>query len=68
MDNLQATCRVCNIAKSSYLPDDFQDRVFDTLCFQMEKKYGASLKWKILHKALEKWFESAAGGKQRFIL
>lgn len=51
-NNLQLACSVCNGAKDSYLPDDFQDRVFDTFCFQMQKKHGNSLRWKIMHTAL----------------
>lgn len=50
--NLQLACKVCNGAKDSYLPDEFQDRVFDTFCFQMEKKHGKSMRWKIAHKLL----------------
>lgn len=52
--NIQVACHVCNYSKNSYLPDEFQDRVFDTLCYQMEKKYGKSLKWKLVHSLLMK--------------
>ena len=52
--NLQLACKVCNGAKDSYLPDAFQDRVFDTFCFQMKKKYENSLRWKIIHRILVK--------------
>ena len=52
VSNLQLACKVCNGAKDSYLPDDFQDRVFDTFCFQMEKKCGNNLKWKIAKNLL----------------
>ena len=50
--NLQISCHICNYAKNVYLPDEFQDRIFDTLCYQMEKKYGKSLKWKFVHRLL----------------
>lgn len=53
-NNLQLSCKVCNGAKDSYLPDDFQDRVFDTFCFQMDKKYNDNFRWKIIHKLLVK--------------
>ena len=52
IDNLQIACNICNRSKSSYLPDDFQDRVFDTLCFNMEKKYSDNVKWKLAHRLL----------------
>lgn len=52
VENLQIACGICNRAKASYLPDDFQDRVFDTLCFNMRKKYGTSLKWKLTYRLL----------------
>lgn len=54
VDNLQIACHICNYTKNSYLPDEFQDRVFDTLCYQMEKKFGNSLKWKFVRSLLMK--------------
>ena len=53
ISNLQIACKVCNGAKAAYLPKDFRDRVYDTLCFQMERKYGNCLKWKIVHRLLK---------------
>lgn len=52
VSNLQLSCKVCNGAKDSYLPDDFQDRVFDTFCFQMEKKYKGNVRWRIIHRII----------------
>lgn len=52
IDNLQIACNICNRSKSSYLPDDFQDRIFDVLCYDMEKKHGDNVKWKLAHRLL----------------
>lgn len=52
IDNLQIACNICNRSKSSYLPDAFQDRIFDALCFNMGKKHGDSLKWKLTYRLL----------------
>lgn len=52
IDNFRIVCDVCNRSKSSYLPDDFQDRIFDALCFDMEKKHGDKVRWKLTYKLL----------------
>lgn len=52
VNNLQIACHICNQAKDSYLPDAFQDRIFDALCFNMGKKHGDSLKWKLTYRLL----------------
>ncbi len=54
MENLQCTCELCNRAKASALPEEFLDRISSIFLYQMEKKYTNSLKWKIVHKFLEK--------------
>lgn len=51
MDNLQCTCRNCNLQKASYLPETFFDRISEIFIYQMDKKYGCegefSYEWKI---------------------
>lgn len=52
VENLQLSCSQCNRLKGSILPDTFVSRVTDIFIFQMKKKYGNSMKWKIAHKLL----------------
>lgn len=52
VNNLQIACEICNSSKASYLPDDFQDRIFDVFCYDMEKKHGDNVKWKLVHSLL----------------
>lgn len=52
VENLQIACHICNQAKDSYLPEAFQDRIFDALCFNMGKRHGDSLKWKLTYRLL----------------
>ena len=47
VENLQCTCSACNLFKGSVLPEDFLERVSEIYQYQMEKKHGNSLKWKI---------------------
>lgn len=49
VENLQCTCSACNLFKGSVLPEDFLDRVSEIYQYQMEKKHGNSLKWKMAH-------------------
>lgn len=53
VENLACTCKSCNQFKSSILPEEFMERITRIFLYQMEKKTGNSLKWKILHKLLE---------------
>lgn len=54
VDNLQLSCIQCNRLKGSILPETFVNRITDIFIFQMEKKHGKSLKWKIAHSLLLK--------------
>jgi hypothetical protein len=54
VENLTCTCETCNQFKGSILPNDFQERIVEIFIHQMEKKYTNKLKWKIVHKLLEK--------------
>lgn len=55
--NLQCACRNCNNLKSSILPEEFFHRINSIFSYQMEKKYGKSLKWKLVHKLLKGMME-----------
>ena len=52
VNNLQGTCKACNLFKGSILPDDFMERITEIFMYQMEKKNKNCLKWKIVHKLL----------------
>lgn len=52
VENLACTCYPCNLFKGNILPDDFMERITKIFIYQMGKKHGYSLKWKIVHKLL----------------
>ena len=52
VNNLQGTCKACNLFKGSILPDDFMERITEIFMYQMEKKYSNKLKWKAIHRML----------------
>lgn len=54
VSNLQCTCKACNPFKGSVLPDDFMERITEIFLYQMDKKEGKRLLWKIVHKILNK--------------
>lgn len=54
VENLQCTCKACNLFKGSILPDDFMKRITEIFLYQMEKKNYNRLKWKVIHRMLEK--------------
>ena len=54
VENLQCTCEACNLFKGSVLPDDFMKRITEIFMYQMGKKYSNKLKWRVIHKLLEK--------------
>lgn len=54
VSNLQCTCEACNLFKGSVLPDDFMERITEIFIYQMDKKQGKRLLWKIAHKLLNK--------------
>lgn len=57
VENLQCTCKVCNGFKSHILPEEFAERITNIFCFQMKKRFGKSLKWKIVHRFLRGMLE-----------
>ncbi len=52
VSNLVATCYPCNRFKSNIESELFENRINDIFMYQMEKKAGNSLKWKIVHRLL----------------
>ena len=52
VSNLQCTCKACNLFKGSVLPDDFMERITEIFLYQMDKKQGKRLLWKIVHRLL----------------
>lgn len=53
MENLQASCFVCNQFKSNILPDDFMNRIIKIFLYQTEKKCSKKMKLKIIRKLVE---------------
>lgn len=53
VENLQCTCRTCNTFKDKMLPDTFFDRINEIYLYQMERKYGKKLKWKLANKLIK---------------
>ena len=53
INNLQSACLACNRFKANIRPDDFMDRITTIFIYQMGKKYGGKISWKIAYKALE---------------
>lgn len=57
ISNLQCSCLACNQFKGSILPDDFMERVTSIFLYQMEKKQGNKLPWKITKYILNKNYQ-----------
>ena len=53
VDNLQCTCETCNMLKNQMLPDTFFDRINEIYLYQMQRKYGKKLKWKLANKLIK---------------
>lgn len=53
--NLQSTCKLCNMAKASALPEEFIDRISSIFLYQMEKKYANRLGWKVAAYILKRY-------------
>ena len=54
VENLSCTCYPCNLFKGNILPSDFMERITDIFLYQMEKQHKDRVKWKIVHKMLNK--------------
>ena len=53
-ENLQCACNACNLFKGSILPEDFMQRIRQIFIYQMGKKYGKRIGWKIVQQILER--------------
>ena len=54
VENLSCTCYPCNLFKGNILPSDFMERITDIFLYQMERRHKDRVKWKIVHKMLNK--------------
>lgn len=54
VENLSCTCYPCNLFKGNILPSDFMERITDIFLYQMERRHKYRVKWKIVHKMLNK--------------
>lgn len=54
MENLQSSCSLCNQFKSNVLPDKFMEKISQIFMYQMQLQNGDSLRWKIIHRELQK--------------
>ena len=54
VENLSCTCYPCNLFKGNILPSDFMERITDIFLYQMGKQHKDRVKWKIVHKMLNK--------------
>ena len=50
--NVFCSCHICNTIKHDIYPEDFMERISKIFLYQMEKKSGNSIKWKIIHRLL----------------
>lgn len=53
-NNLQSACFACNQFKKNIHPEEFNKRITEIFLYQMEKRFGKLLKWKILYMVLTK--------------
>lgn len=54
VENLQCTCSACNFFKGSVLPEDFFERITEIYMYQLERKLGNGIKWKVVQCILGK--------------
>lgn len=54
VENLSCTCYPCNLLKGNIFPSDFMERITDIFLYQMERRHKDRVKWKIVHKMLNK--------------
>ena len=52
VENLACVCYADNNFKDNILPEEFNQRITNIFLYQMEKKSGNSIKWKIIHRLL----------------
>lgn len=54
VENLACVCYEDNQFKNNILPEDFLERITKIFLYQMEKKNGNSVKWKIVYRMLKR--------------
>lgn len=54
VENLQCTCSACNLFKGSVLPEDFFEKITEIYMYQLERKLGKGIKWKVVQCILGK--------------
>lgn len=53
LDNLYCSCATCNAIKRDIYPKEFMEKISQIFLYQMQKKYGDSLDWKVAYRLLE---------------
>lgn len=53
LDNLYCACHCCNAIKRDIYPKEFMEKISQIFLYQMQKKYGGSLDWKVAYRLLE---------------
>lgn len=53
LENLQPADYACNQFKGNIKPEDFSERISEIFMYQMEKKSGNTIRWKIVHSLLK---------------
>lgn len=54
VENLACVCYEDNQFKNNILPEDFLERITKIFMYQMEKKNGNSVRWKIVYRMLKR--------------
>lgn len=54
LNNLFPCCHCCNTIKHDIYPDDFEKKISQIFLYQMGKRHEDKLKWKIVHKMLNR--------------
>lgn len=52
-NNLFPACHCCNAIKHDVYPKEFMEKISQIFLYQMEKKYGDSIDWKVAHRLLK---------------
>lgn len=53
LSNLYCSCHICNTIKHDIYPADFMERISKIFMYQMKKKFGNTLWWKIAHRLIQ---------------
>lgn len=54
LDNLYCSCVICsNAIKRDIYPKEFMEKISQIFLYQMQKKYGDSLDWKVVNRLLK---------------